>query len=172
MSRARQSAAPHPPPGGDRIALGKKRKAVELLAEGKLNRKAIAEQIGVHPRTLGSWLKDTEFLAAFHEEFQAAQCRDLQTLHLLLQGAYEEFLKRLSREEIGEVSTLHLVQLMDRLHRQLKEIQGRLSKMSKAGGTRPDAPPLLSEEEYHELAQQILERLAQRPEGSQAPGSE
>ena len=146
---------------------GKRKRAIELLAEGSLSRKAIAKEIGVHPSTLSKWFKDPDFLAAFHDEFSIAQCRDLRTIHRLVQGAYREFLRRLSKEEIGEVSTLHLVQLMDRLHRQFNAILEQLKSLGATQDSPGEANDLLSEEEYRELAEEVLKKIRERTEGSQ-----
>lgn len=150
---------------------GRKKKAIELLAEGKLSRRSIAKRVGVHPSTLSRWLKEPPFLAAFYEEVSLAQCQDLQTIHRLVQGAYREFLKRLSKEEISEVSTQHLVQLMDRLHRQFKEMMEQLKNLRGTQDAAGESEGLLSEEEYRELAEEILKKIRERPAGSQEPRS-
>jgi len=150
---------------------GKKKKAIELLAEGKLAKQAIAKQVGIHPSTLARWMKEPQFLAAFYEEFSITQCQDLQTIHRLVQGAYQEFLKRLSKEEIGEVSTLHLVQLMDRLHRQFKEMLEQLKNLKSSRHAAGENDDLLSEEEYRELAEEVLKKIRARAQGSQEPGA-
>jgi transposase-like protein len=145
----------------------KQRKAVELLAEGDQSRKEIAKSVGVHPKTLNRWLKEPEFLKAYHEAFQIRQCQDLQNLHQVVQGAYKEIFKRFSEEQLSEVPIQQLVQMLDRLNKQIESISTQLGRMNDKKSTVEDTAPLLSEEEYHELAQAVLGKIAQ----GRAPGS-
>ena len=150
----------------------RKKKAIRLLCEGKLSRKEVAESVRVNPKTLEQWLREPGFLGRFYEELSVRQFQDVQLLHRLAQGTYRELLKRLSQDEIGEVSTQHLLQLMERLHRQLKENLQKLENLHATQSAKDADVTLLSEEEYGELAQQVLQKIAERAEGSQTPRAE
>mgnify|MGYP006298569587 CR=1 FL=1 len=154
---------------------GKQKKAVELLAEGKYSLREVAGKVGIHRTTLTRWLKQAEFLSAFKQELTLSQCQDLQKIYQIVQKTYEEFLRRMSGEQLGKMSTLHLVKLMDRLYRQLNDVESKLEKLqSMKTKSAPDEsqPALLSEEGYRDLAREVLKKMADSSQGSPAVGAE
>ncbi len=46
---------------------GKRDEAAQLVAEGRLTMEAIAEEVGVHRRTISRWLKEYDFMARVQE---------------------------------------------------------------------------------------------------------
>lgn len=144
------------------MRITKRQQAIKLLAEGTLSHQAIAQKLGIQPEALSRWMEEPRFLNEFRKHLSLAQCRELETIHRLVQRTYEEFLQRLSDDAIKEVSTLHLMQVMEKLHRRLKQIQDQLDRLASREESVEPAEGLLSEEEYRELAAQVLATLAKR----------
>ncbi len=46
---------------------GKRDEAAQLVAEGRLTMEAVAEEVGVHRRTISRWLKEYDFMARVQE---------------------------------------------------------------------------------------------------------
>ncbi len=46
---------------------GKRDEAAQLVAEGRLTLEAVAEEVGVHRRTISRWLKEYDFMARVQE---------------------------------------------------------------------------------------------------------
>lgn len=51
---------------------GKQKRCIELMLEGELLLKDIAEELGVTPKTISAWKKDEAFIEAYEEAVKSA----------------------------------------------------------------------------------------------------
>ncbi len=90
---------------------GKRDEAAQLVAEGRLTLEAVAEEVGVHRRTISRWLKEYDFMARVQEVVKEFEDQSRGRLLSQRWGRIEKLIDR--AEEIEAVFAARRLQDAD-----------------------------------------------------------